>query len=93
MKRPVALPLSYIPTLFLASLSLLWAGCGPDLIDRVNNIWSYSCCGIIIVVLDVIAIVEVIGSNRSFGSKLIWSLFIIFAPVLGCVVYYFFGRK
>lgn len=84
-------------TLLLAALlslpMLLLAGCGPSLIDRATNFWSLSCCGALIVILDVIALIELAGSTRSTSDKVIWALVIIFFPVLGCVLYYLFGRR
>ncbi len=73
-------------------LALVFAGCGPSLFDRVSNFWSLSCCGTVIVVLDILALVELAGSARSLGSKIIWALIIIFMPVLGLILYYFFAR-
>lgn len=82
-----------VPALLLTLTSLLLAGCGPNLFDRVNNFWSLGCCGALIVILDIIALVEIAGSTRSFGDKLLWALLIIFLPLLGLVLYYFFARK
>jgi hypothetical protein len=73
--------------------SLVLAGCGPNLFDRVSNFWSLSCCGIVIVILDIIALLELAGSNRSTGDKVLWALLIIFFPVGGLLLYYFFGRR
>lgn len=69
------------------------AGCGPNLIERVTNFWSLSCCGGVIVILDILALVELAGSAKSTGDKVLWALVIIFFPVLGCILYYFFGRS
>ncbi len=52
-----------------------------------------SCCGLIILVLDIIAIIEIAGSSRETASKLIWILFIIFAPTIGLIVYYIFANR
>ena len=73
--------------------SLMLAGCGPNLIERVTNFWTLSCCGGVVVILDILALVELAGSSKSTGSKLLWALLIVFAPVLGCILYYFFGRS
>ena len=73
---------------------MLLTGCGgPNLIDYLNNFWSLGCIGTIVVILDIIALVEVFGSPRSTGDKVLWGVFIIFAPLLGCIVYYLFGRR
>lgn len=79
--------------LLVAASSLVLAGCSPNLFDRVANFWSLSCCGIVIVVLDIIALLELAGSNRSTGDKVLWALLIIFFPVGGLILYYFFGRR
>ncbi len=77
-------------TLFV--LGTMLAGCGPNLFERVSNFWTLSCCGVVVVVLDVVAIIELAGSTRSTANKVLWMLLIILAPVLGCILYYFFGR-
>ncbi len=77
---------------FTVLTGALLSGCGgPNLIDRVNSPWGLGLCGTIIVVLDILAILEVAGSKRSFGSKALWVLLIIFFPVGGLLFYYFFG--
>lgn len=78
---------------FVAILSgALLSGCGgPNLIDRVNSPWGLSICGTILVVLDIVAILDIAGSKRTFGSKALWVLLIIFFPVGGLAFYYFFG--
>lgn len=53
---------------------------------------NYGIFGILILVLDIIAIVEIFKSSKDTIHKLLWSLFILFAPLLGLLVYYFFGR-
>lgn len=73
-------------------LAVSVAGCGPNLFNRLGNFWSLSCCGGIVVILDIIALVELAGSAKSTGDKVLWALIIIFFPVLGCILYYFFAR-
>ncbi|KAF9155260.1 hypothetical protein BG015_010464, partial [Linnemannia schmuckeri] len=43
--------------------------------------------GLIILILDLIAIFEVLNSNRNVTSKLLWSLLIFLFPILGLVLY------
>lgn len=76
----------------VATTTLMLSGCGPNLFDRVGNFWSLGCCGVIIVILDIIALIELAGSPRTVGTKVLWALIIVFMPVLGCILYYFFGR-
>ena len=52
-----------------------------------------SLAGLIIFILDVIAIIRVLKSSRSAGSKLLWMLLILFFPVGGVIIYFVFGSK
>ena len=81
-----------VPVFAVVVASILLAGCGPNLIERVTNFWTLSCCGAVVVILDIIALVELAGSARSTGNKVLWALLIVFFPFLGCILYYFFGR-
>ena len=72
--------------------AVLLSGCGgPNLVDRINSPWGLSICGTIIVILDIVAIIDIAGSQRTFGSKALWVLLIVFFPVGGLAFYYFFG--
>ncbi|GIV59518.1 PLD nuclease N-terminal domain-containing protein [Rhodocaloribacter litoris] len=84
----------FLPALLLGLSTVLLAGCGgPNLLERINNPWGYGLCSLIILVLDIIALLEVAGSDRSFGDKVLWGLLIFFFPVGGLILYYLFGRK
>lgn len=52
-----------------------------------------SILGLIIFVLDVIAIVEIFKSSKDTTSKLLWTILILIAPVLGLIIYALFGRS
>jgi hypothetical protein len=56
--------------------------------DHYNGVF-----GIIILVLDIWAIVNVVASNNGFLSKLIWVLVIIFLPILGFILWLIFGPR
>ncbi len=49
--------------------------------------------GLVLLVLDIYAIVQVLGSGTSVLKKALWSLFILFAPVLGLLVWYLLGPR
>ncbi|MBE9640875.1 PLDc N-terminal domain-containing protein [Salipiger mangrovisoli] len=49
--------------------------------------------GFIILVLDIWAIVSVLGSGASTGSKVLWTLLIIVLPVLGFIIWLIAGPK
>lgn len=47
--------------------------------------------GLIILILDILAIVKVVTSNRSIGYKLAWCLIILFLPLIGLILYAILG--
>ncbi|OCC22767.1 hypothetical protein MB02_15270 [Croceicoccus estronivorus] len=49
--------------------------------------------GIVVLVLDIWAIVSVLGSGSSGMSKLLWTIGIIVFPVVGFIVWYLAGPK
>lgn len=89
MEKKLQVVASVLTVMLIATVL---AGCGPNLFERVGNFWTLGCCGTIIVILDIIALVELAGSAKTTGSKVLWALLIIFFPVLGVILYYFFGR-
>ena len=85
---------SLLSAFIIAILAFVVAGCdGPDnLIELANRPFGYGIFGIVLLILDVIAIVNVLKQNRSTISKLIWILLIVFMPVVGLILYYLFAR-
>lgn len=53
----------------------------------------YSILGVVILVLDIIAIVSVLGGSSSVERKLLWTLIILFLPVIGMILYFMIGRS
>ena len=49
--------------------------------------------GLIVLALDIWAIVNVIGSPASTGSKVLWTLLIIILPVVGFIIWFFAGPR
>jgi hypothetical protein len=49
--------------------------------------------GLIILILDIWAIVKIIGSGASTGAKVIWIVVILLLPVLGLILWLLFGPK
>ena len=47
--------------------------------------------GLLIVALDIYAIVKIVGSTASTGSKVIWILLILFLPVFGFILWLLLG--
>ena len=53
----------------------------------------YNLFGILILLLDIVAIVGLLGGRSSSERKLLWTLLILFLPLLGMALYYFIGRN
>lgn len=49
--------------------------------------------GLIILILDLWAIVSIIGSAASTGKKVLWCLAVILLPILGFIAWFFFGPR
>ena len=49
--------------------------------------------GLLILVLDIIAIVDVIKSSMDTGKKALWIILVLILPVIGMVLYFLIGKK
>ncbi len=49
--------------------------------------------GLIILILDIYAIIKVVQSAASVGMKVLWVVIILFLPILGLILWWFFGPK
>ena len=49
--------------------------------------------GLIILALDIWAIINVVGSASSTGSKVLWVLLILFLPVIGLIIWAIAGPR
>jgi hypothetical protein len=63
----------------------------------IARIYGYimieSLLGIIILVADIWAIVNIINSNEKGSTKLIWTLVILLLPLIGLLIWFFAGPK
>mgnify|MGYP000704602694 CR=1 FL=1 len=58
------------------------------------NVFDYhGLIGLIILILDIYAIVNVIQSNNGILSKIIWIIVILILPVLGFILWLIFGPR
>jgi len=51
----------------------------------------YSLLWVVIAVLDVIALVSILKSSASTGTKLLWIVLVLLLPLLGMVLYFLMG--
>ncbi len=49
--------------------------------------------GIIILVLDIVAIIDAIKSSMETGKKVLWVVLIVILPIVGLILYYLLGKK
>ncbi len=49
--------------------------------------------GLLILIADIYAIVKTVQSNAETLTKVLWIVVILFLPVLGVILWYFFGPR
>ena len=49
--------------------------------------------GLIVLILDIYAIVKIVGSAATTFSKVIWIVVILLLPILGLILWLIFGPK
>ena len=53
----------------------------------------YGLIGVLVFVLDIIAIVSLLGGGASTEHKLLWVVVILLLPFLGMLLYFLIGRS
>ncbi len=54
---------------------------------------EFSIVGIISLILAIWAIIQTINSDASTGAKVLWVVIVLIMPLLGFVLWFFFGPK
>jgi hypothetical protein len=54
---------------------------------------EYGVLGLLILVLDIIALVSILGGRSSVEHKLLWTLLVLFLPVVGMILYFLIGQS
>ena len=49
--------------------------------------------GLIVLVLDIIAIVDAVKSSLETGKKILWIVLIVLLPLIGMILYFLVGKK
>jgi hypothetical protein len=49
--------------------------------------------GLIVLVADIWAIVNIFQSGGSTGDKVLWTVLVLVLPILGFILWYFFGPR
>jgi len=81
---------STVYAFFLSQLALLL----PVAAQNANAYFGsgFGILGLIIFILDILAIVELLQGHGDMCEKLLWILFIIFFPLVGLIFYCFCAR-
>ncbi|GAA4019338.1 hypothetical protein GCM10022408_36730 [Hymenobacter fastidiosus] len=61
--------------------------------SRFNSNGRTSLWGMIILVLDVLALIDVFRQPWTIGKKLLWAAIIFFFPIGGLIIYYLFAGR
>ncbi|MCX5665474.1 MAG: PLD nuclease N-terminal domain-containing protein [Candidatus Omnitrophica bacterium] len=49
--------------------------------------------GLVILVLDIVAIVDAVKSSMDTGKKALWIILVLVLPLIGMVLYFLIGKK
>lgn len=52
-----------------------------------------SLLGLVVLILDIVAIVDCVKSSLTTGMKVLWVILILVLPVIGLILYFLMGRK
>lgn len=58
--------------------------------DMPNN--SYGLLGLLHLILWIIAVVDIVKSNKPLSMKILWILIVLFLPLIGLILYFLIGR-
>jgi hypothetical protein len=54
---------------------------------------EYGILGLLVLVLDIFAVIKILGSGASTGAKILWVLGILIFPIVGFIVWLLAGPK
>ena len=54
---------------------------------------SYSILGLLILILDIIAILNIIQSGMTMAMKIVWTLVVLLLPIIGMILWFLIGAK
>ena len=61
--------------------------------SRVNSAGNTTLFGVIILILDVLALLDVFRQPWEIGKKILWAAIIFFFPLGGLILYYLFAGR
>ena len=51
----------------------------------------FSALGLVILILDIVALVSLLKSGADAGTKILWVLLIVLLPLVGMILYFLMG--
>jgi len=54
---------------------------------------EYGIFGLLVLIADVYAIINIFSSRVSVGAKVLWTLLVLILPVLGFIIWFFAGPR
>lgn len=54
---------------------------------------EYGIFGVLVLIADIYAIINIFSSRVSVGAKLLWTLLVLVLPVLGFIIWFFAGPR
>ena len=49
--------------------------------------------GLVVLILDIVAIVDCVKSSLDKGKKILWIILILVLPLIGMILYFLVGKK
>jgi len=62
-------------------------------VSEVFYNYHHSLWGILVLIADVWAIVNIVQSQKETGTKVLWTVVVILLPVLGFILWLIFGPR
>lgn len=54
---------------------------------------TYGILGLLVLIANIYAIINIVTSNESTGTKVIWTLLVLIFPVVGVIIWFFAGPR
>ncbi len=78
---------------FVVIAGAVLSGCADGNFGELIMSGPGGICGLLILVADVYAFIQIAGSRAEGLHKVLWCLLVFFFPVGGLLIWYFFGPK
>jgi len=49
--------------------------------------------GLVVLIFDIIAIIDIVNSGKDTGKKLLWILLVLVLPLVGMILYFVLNKK